>query len=103
MNLKIPILLLSLLFNNFPVSISRFLLVAQVAEFDWLSSSGKVMMHRIFSPSSNPYLGLVQRFNGPTDRSWIFVSHEARTVCHSSASGYGTHKMDIRTGYDWMD
>jgi hypothetical protein len=44
----------------------------------------------------------LMQVNGGDDVSTLFkihfpgkdlVSHEARTVCHSSASGYATHRM----------
>lgn len=76
-------------FPGFMSTFPEFLLVAQVAGSDWLSRSGK----------GDDALNLPQKI---PSLQWIFqlarpgkdlVSHEARIVCHSSASGYGTYRM----------
>lgn len=99
MDLQIPILPLSLLLNIDYIIISIFLLVAPVADSDWLTGEDVSDDALNLYPKIHILPWIVQ-----LDRPGLdLVSHEARTVCHSSASGYATHKMDIRTGHDWID
>ena len=79
MDLQIPFLVHSKILKGKMSTFPYFPAVALVAVSDWLmqvhGGDDVSTLFKIHSPGKD------------------LVSHEARTVCHSSASGYATHRM----------